>query len=59
MRYKQISYPPIDYGETQLEYKKRKQAIRNLLKELEICEFDIEKNKIIADLNMLGYNVKQ
>lgn len=49
----------MDFGETQLEYKKRKQAIRSLLNSLELCELDIEKERLIADLNMLGYKVNK
>jgi hypothetical protein len=59
MKYQRIKFPPMDFGETQLEYKKRKQAIRSLLNSLELCELDIERERLIADLNMLGYKVNK
>jgi hypothetical protein len=58
-RHTMVNYPPIEIGETQTEYKKRKQSIRNIIKRIDLCEFDIDRDRLIADLDVLGYKYKK
>lgn len=54
-----VNYPPIELGETQTEYKKRKQSIRDIIKKIDLCEFDIDRDRLIADLDVLGYKYEK